>query len=42
MYNAAEIFRNKTGAIVTHVPFRGGPDGHRSLQDRLTWFRDHV
>jgi tripartite-type tricarboxylate transporter receptor subunit TctC len=31
MYNAAEIFRNKTGALMTHVPFRGGPDATTAL-----------
>jgi tripartite-type tricarboxylate transporter receptor subunit TctC len=31
MYNAAEIFRNKTGAVMTHVPFRGGPDATTAL-----------
>ena len=31
MYNAAEIFRNKTGANVTHVPFRGGPASTAAL-----------
>jgi len=31
MYNAAEVFRNKTGAIITHVPFRGGPDASTAL-----------
>jgi tripartite-type tricarboxylate transporter receptor subunit TctC len=31
MYNAAEIFRNKTGANITHVPFRGGPDSTTAL-----------
>jgi len=31
MYNAAEIFRNKTGAHLTHVPFRGGPDATTAL-----------
>jgi tripartite-type tricarboxylate transporter receptor subunit TctC len=31
MYNAAEIFRNKSGADMTHVPFRGGPDAIAAL-----------
>lgn len=31
MYNAAEVFRNKTGAVMTHVPFRGGPDATNAL-----------
>jgi tripartite-type tricarboxylate transporter receptor subunit TctC len=31
MYNAAEIFRNKTGAHFTHVPFRGGPESTTAL-----------
>jgi tripartite-type tricarboxylate transporter receptor subunit TctC len=31
MYNAAEIFRNKTGANITHVPFRGGPESTTAL-----------
>ena len=31
MYNAAEIFRNKTGAHLTHVPFRGGPEATTAL-----------
>jgi tripartite-type tricarboxylate transporter receptor subunit TctC len=31
MYNAGEIFRNKTGADMTHVPFRGGPDAVTAL-----------
>ncbi len=31
MYNAAEIFRNKTGAHLTHVPFRGGPESTTAL-----------
>jgi tripartite-type tricarboxylate transporter receptor subunit TctC len=26
MYNTAEIFRNKTGARIIHVPFRSGPE----------------
>jgi tripartite-type tricarboxylate transporter receptor subunit TctC len=31
MYNAAEIFRNRTGAVMIHVPFRGGPDATTAL-----------
>jgi tripartite-type tricarboxylate transporter receptor subunit TctC len=31
MYNSAEIFRNRTGAQLTHVPFRGGPDAISAL-----------
>ena len=31
MYNAAEVFRSKTGADMTHVPFRGGPDATAAL-----------
>jgi len=31
MYNAAEIFRNMTGAHLTHVPFRGGPESTTAL-----------
>src|SRR5262245_5681884 len=25
LYNSAEVFRSKTGAQLTHIPFRGGP-----------------
>ncbi len=31
MYNAAEIFRNRTGANMTHVAFRGGPEATTAL-----------
>lgn len=31
MYNSAEVFRSKTGADFTHVPFRGGPDAMTAL-----------
>src|SRR5258708_37650049 len=31
MYNAAEIFRNRTGANLTHVAFRGGPEATTAL-----------
>ena len=31
MYNAAEIFRSKTGADTTHVPFRGAVDAMAAL-----------
>jgi tripartite-type tricarboxylate transporter receptor subunit TctC len=31
MYNAAEIFRNRTGAAMTHVAFRGGPEATTAL-----------
>jgi len=26
LYNSAEVFRSKTGAQLTHIPFRGGPE----------------
>jgi tripartite-type tricarboxylate transporter receptor subunit TctC len=31
MYNSAEVFRSKTNAEMTHVPFRGGPDAMTAL-----------
>ncbi|HLH96240.1 MAG TPA: tripartite tricarboxylate transporter substrate binding protein [Xanthobacteraceae bacterium] len=31
MYNSAEIFRNRTGATMTHVSFRGGPEATTAL-----------
>jgi tripartite-type tricarboxylate transporter receptor subunit TctC len=31
VYNTAEVFRSKTGADMTHVPFRGGPDATTAL-----------
>jgi tripartite-type tricarboxylate transporter receptor subunit TctC len=31
MYNSAEIFRNRTGATMTHISFRGGPDATTAL-----------
>ena len=31
MYNAAEVFRSRTGAELTHVPFRGGPEAMAAL-----------
>jgi tripartite-type tricarboxylate transporter receptor subunit TctC len=31
MYNAAEVFRSKTGAQMTHIPFKGGPEATRAI-----------
>ena len=31
MYNSAEIFRNRTGATMTHISFRGGPEATTAL-----------
>lgn len=31
MYNAAEVFKSKTGAQMTHIPFKGGPEATRAL-----------
>ncbi len=31
MHYAAEIFRRKTGAVLTHVPYRGGPPATTAL-----------
>jgi tripartite-type tricarboxylate transporter receptor subunit TctC len=31
LYNAAEVFRSKTQAQLTHVPFRGGPEAMAAL-----------
>jgi tripartite-type tricarboxylate transporter receptor subunit TctC len=31
LYNAAEVFRSKTHAQLTHVPFRGGPEAMAAL-----------
>ena len=31
LYNAAEVFRSKTQAQLTHVPFRGGPEAMTAL-----------
>jgi tripartite-type tricarboxylate transporter receptor subunit TctC len=31
MYNSAEVFRSKSGAQLTHVPFRGGPEAMAAL-----------
>jgi tripartite-type tricarboxylate transporter receptor subunit TctC len=31
MYNAAEVFKSKTGAQMTHIPFKGGPEATQAL-----------
>jgi tripartite-type tricarboxylate transporter receptor subunit TctC len=31
LYNSAEVFRSKTGAQLTHIPFRGGPEAMTAL-----------
>lgn len=31
MYNAAEMFKSRTGAQMTHIPFKGGPEATRAL-----------
>jgi tripartite-type tricarboxylate transporter receptor subunit TctC len=31
MYNSAEVFKSKTGAQMTHIPFKGGPEATQAL-----------